>query len=130
MVRYLKRRSKFSKESSLTGNGSDKIFQIHSINSAHPFKPMHTYALSELGTNKPSADLPSIREDFLKKSTDKSKRQIHRRKSIGQERKQGFGKVVGLQSSYVGTKECNTSTSNSKSMEGSQRLIDQSNPTN
>ena len=29
----------------------------------------------------------------------------------------------------MGTKECNTSTSNSKSMEGSQRLIDQSKPT-
>ena len=60
MVRYLKRRSKFLKESYLTGNWSDKIFQIHSINSAHPFKPMHTYTLSELGTNKASADLPPI----------------------------------------------------------------------
>ena len=60
---------------------------------------------------------------------DKSKRQIHCQKSVGQERKQGFGKVVGLRSSYVGTKECNTDTSNSKSMEGSQRLIDQSKPT-
>ena len=60
MVRYLKRRSNFSKESFLTGNWSDNIFQSHSINSAHPFKPMHTYALSELGTNKPSADLPPI----------------------------------------------------------------------
>ena len=68
MVRYLKRRSKFSKESSLTGNWSDKIFQIHSINSAHPFKPMHTYTLSEFGTNKPSTNLPPIREDFLKKA--------------------------------------------------------------
>ena len=68
MVRYLKRRSKFSKESSLTGNWSDKIFQIHSINSAHPFKTMHTYTLSELGTNKPSIDLPPIQEDFLKKA--------------------------------------------------------------
>ena len=37
--------------------------------------------------------------------------------------------MVGLRSSYVGTKECNTDTSNSKSMEGSQRLIDQSKPT-
>ena len=65
-------------KSSLTGNWSDKIFQIHSINSAHPFKPMHTYALSELGMNKPSTDLPPIREDFLKKIMDKSKQQIHR----------------------------------------------------
>ena len=27
---------------------------------------MHTYVLSELGTSRPSSDLPSIREDFLK----------------------------------------------------------------
>ena len=38
---------------------------------------MHTYALSELGMNKPSTDLPPIQEDFLKKSMDKSKQQIH-----------------------------------------------------
>ena len=27
---------------------------------------MHTYMLAELGTNKPSSELPPIREDFLK----------------------------------------------------------------
>ena len=59
-VRYLKRRSKFSKEASLTGNWSDKLYKIQSINSAHSFKPMHTYMLSELGTNKPVNDLPPI----------------------------------------------------------------------
>ena len=77
-VHYLKRRSKFSKEASLTGNWSDKIYQIHSINKAHSFNPMYTYVLSELGTSRRSnvlselgtsrrsSDLPSIREDFLK----------------------------------------------------------------
>ena len=66
-VRYLKRRSKFSKEASLTGNWSDKLYKIQLINSAHSFKPMHTYVLAELGTDKPVNDLPPIREDFLKK---------------------------------------------------------------
>ena len=50
------------------GNWSDKLYQIHSINTAHMFKPMHTYLLAELGTNHPSMDLPPMREDFLKKA--------------------------------------------------------------
>ena len=59
-VRYLKRRSKFSKEASLTGNWSDTLYKIQSINSAQTFKPMHTYVLAELGTNKPVNHLPPI----------------------------------------------------------------------
>ena len=67
-VRYLKRRSKFSKEASLMGNWSDKLYQIHSINTAHTFKPMHTYLLAELGMSRPCTDLPPMREDILKKA--------------------------------------------------------------
>ena len=73
IVRYLKRKSKFSKEASLTGNWSDKMYNIHSINEAHSFKPMHTYVLGELGTNLPAYGLPAIREDFLKKATNNPK---------------------------------------------------------
>ena len=69
IVRYLKRKSKFSKEASLTGNWSDKMYNIHSINEAHSFKPMHTYMLGELGTGLPYG-LPAIREDFLKKASN------------------------------------------------------------
>ena len=29
---------------------------------------MHTYMLAELGTNKPSSELPPIHEDFIKRS--------------------------------------------------------------
>ena len=67
IVRYLKRKSKFSKEASLTGNQSDKMYNIHSINEAHSFKPMHTYVLGELGTGLPAYGLPAIRENFVKK---------------------------------------------------------------
>ena len=67
-VCYLKRQSKFSKEASLMGNSSDKLYQIHLINTVHTFKPMHTYLLAELGTNRPSTYLPPMREDFLKKA--------------------------------------------------------------
>ena len=67
-VCYLKRRSKCSKEASLMGNWSDKLYQIHLINTAHTFKPMHTYLLAELGMSRPSTDLPPMREDFLKKA--------------------------------------------------------------
>ena len=70
IIRYLKRKSKFSKEASLTGNWSDKMYNIHSINEAHSFKPMHTYVLGELGTNLPAYGLPAIREDFLKKASN------------------------------------------------------------
>ena len=70
IVRYLKRKSKFSKEASLTGNWSDKMYNIHSINEAHSFKPMHTYVLGELGTNLPAYGLSAIREDFLKKASN------------------------------------------------------------
>ena len=70
IVRYLKRKSKFSKEASLTGNCSDKMCNIYSINQAHSFKPMHTYVLGELGTNLPAYGLPAIREDFLKKASN------------------------------------------------------------
>ena len=70
IVRYLKRKSKFSKEASLTGNWSDKMYNIHSINEAHSFKPMHTYVLGELGTNLPAYGLPVIRTDFLKKASN------------------------------------------------------------
>ena len=62
IVRYLKRKSKFSKEASLTGNWSDKTYNIHSINEAHSFKPMRTYVLGELGTSLPAYGLPEIRE--------------------------------------------------------------------
>ena len=72
IIRYLKRKSKFSKEASLTGNWSDKMYNIHSINEAHSFKPMHTYVLGELGTNLPVYGLPAIREDFLKKASNNS----------------------------------------------------------
>ena len=68
LVRYLKRKSKFSKESSLVGSWSEKIYSIHGINKAHSFKPMHTYILSELGTDTPSSDLPPIQENLLKKA--------------------------------------------------------------
>ena len=70
IVRYLKRKSKFSKEASLTGNWSDKMYNIHSINEAHSFKPMHTCMLGELGTGLPAYGLPAIREDFLKKASN------------------------------------------------------------
>ena len=70
IVRYLKRKSKFSKEASLTGNWSDKLYNIHPINEAHSFKPMHTYVLGELGTFLPAYGLPAIREDFLKKASN------------------------------------------------------------
>ena len=63
IIRYLKRKSKFSKEASLTGNWSDKMYNIHSINEAHSFKPMHTYVLGELGTSLPAYGLPAIWED-------------------------------------------------------------------
>ena len=72
IVRYLKRKSKFSKEASLTGNWSDKMYNVHSINEAHSFKPMHTYVLGELGTGLPAYGLPAIREDFLKKASNNS----------------------------------------------------------
>ena len=52
----------------LTGNWSDKLSQIHLINTAHMFKPMHTYLLAELGMNRPSTDLPLMREDLIKKA--------------------------------------------------------------
>ena len=70
IVRYLKRKSKFSKEASLTGNWSDKMYNIHSINEAHSFKPMRTYVLGKLGTSLPAYGLPVIREDFLKKASN------------------------------------------------------------
>ena len=70
IVRYLKRKSKFSKEASLTGNWSDKMYNIYSINEAHSFKPMHTYVLGELGTNLPAYGLPAIREDLLRKASN------------------------------------------------------------
>ena len=70
VVRYLKRKSKFSKEASLTRNWSDKMYNVHSINEAHSFKPMHTYVLGELGTGLPAYGLPAIREDFLKKASN------------------------------------------------------------
>ena len=70
IFRYLKRKSKFSKEASLTGNWSDKMYNIHSINEAHSFKPMRTYVLGELGTNLPAYGLSAIREDFLKKASN------------------------------------------------------------
>ena len=70
IVRYLKRKSKFSKEASLTGNWSDKMYNVHSINEAHSFKPMHTYMLGKLGTGLPAYGLPAIREDFLKKASN------------------------------------------------------------
>ena len=70
IVRYLKRKSKFSKEASLTGNWSDKMYNVHSINEAHSFKPMHTYMLGKLGTGLPAYGLPVIREDFLKKAAN------------------------------------------------------------
>ena len=65
LVRYLMRKSKFSRESSLVGSWSEKIYLIHSINKAHSFKPMHIYILSELGTDTPSSDLPPIQENLL-----------------------------------------------------------------
>ena len=73
ILRYLKSKSKFSKEASLTGNWSDKMYNIHSINEAHSFKPMHTYVLGELGTSLPADGLPVIREDFLKKASNNPK---------------------------------------------------------
>ena len=70
IVRYLKRKSKFSKEASLTGNWCDKMYDVHSINEAHSFKPMHTYVLGELGTGLPAYGLPAIRKDFLKRASN------------------------------------------------------------
>ena len=67
MVRYL-RKSKFSKESSLTGSWSEKIFQIHKVRKAHEFNPIHTCILSELGKETPHEELPPIREHHLKKA--------------------------------------------------------------
>ena len=44
LIRYLMRKCKFSKESSLMGSWSEKICSIHSINKAHPSSPcIHTF---------------------------------------------------------------------------------------
>ena len=66
MVRYLMRKGKFSKESSLTGSWSEKIFQIHKVRNAHEFNPIHIYVLSELCNETPQEELPPVREDHLK----------------------------------------------------------------
>ena len=66
MVRYLMRKTKFAKESSLSRLWLSKIYMIHGINRAHSFRPIHKYILAELGTNTPSADLPPIQEHLLK----------------------------------------------------------------
>ena len=68
LIRYLMRKIKFSKESSLVGSWSEKIYSIHSINKAHSFKPMHMYILSELGMDTPSSDLPPIKKNLLEKT--------------------------------------------------------------
>ena len=96
IVRYLKRKSKFSKEASLTGNWSDEMYNIHSINEAHSFKPMHTYVLGELGTGLPAYGLPAIREDFLKKASNNPQDMFIIEKSIKQKRKQSISQVVRL----------------------------------
>ena len=44
------------------------MYNIHSINEVHSFKPMHTCVSGELGTNLPAYGLPVIREDFLEKA--------------------------------------------------------------
>ena len=66
-VRHLKRRSKFKKEATLTGNWSNKMYKVHSIHIAHLTQCILN-VLAELGTNKPSSELPPIREDFLRRS--------------------------------------------------------------
>ena len=42
------------------------MYKIHQINSAHKFKPMHTYILSELGKDLPVKNLPPVQENLLK----------------------------------------------------------------
>ena len=66
LVWYMLRKSKFSKESSLRGSWSEKIYSIYGVNKAHSFKLVHTYVLSELGTNFPFPDLPPIQENLRK----------------------------------------------------------------
>ena len=64
------RKEQFSKESSLSGSWSEKIYSIYRVNKAHSFKPMHTYVLSEIGKDSPAKDLPPIQENLLKEAID------------------------------------------------------------
>ena len=131
LVRYLMRKSKFSKESSLVRSWSEKIYSIHSINKAHSFKPMHTYILSELGMDTPSSNLPPIQENLLKKAF------VTNRDTFAVEKilKQRGNRVLVKWSNYdlptcMGTKLVNTKQQLNNiimsSTEGSQRYISSS----
>ena len=69
LVWYLLRREKFSKKSNLSGLWTTEIYQVLRIHRAHPFKPMHTYTLSELNSTTPVKDLPTLPENQIKKAT-------------------------------------------------------------
>ena len=65
IVRYYSISGKFAKESNLSGSWSKTMYKIHRVNTAHKFKPMHTYILSEIGGDTPVKHLPPIQETLL-----------------------------------------------------------------
>ena len=68
LVQYMLQKEQFSKESSLSGSWSKKIYSIYRVNKAHSFKPMNMYLLSEIGKDSPTKDLLAIQENLLKEA--------------------------------------------------------------
>ena len=58
-------KGKFGKESNLSGSCSKTMYKIHRVNTAHNFKLMHTYILSEIGRDTLVKHLPPIQETLL-----------------------------------------------------------------
>ena len=42
------------------------MYKIHSVDTAHKFKPMHTYVLAKIRRDTPIKHLPPIQENLLK----------------------------------------------------------------
>ena len=66
IVRYYLIKGKFAKESNLSGSWSKTMYKIHRVDTAHKFKPMHTYVLAKIGRDIPIKHLPPIQENLLK----------------------------------------------------------------
>ena len=50
----------------MSGSWPKTMYKIHRVDTAHKFKPMHTYVLAEIGRDTPIEHLPPVQENLLK----------------------------------------------------------------
>ena len=77
------------------------MYKIHRVDTAHKFKPMHTYVLAKIGRDTPIKHLPPIQENLLK-LTHRNKNDLYEIEKVLQRKMEKYSSNGQIMKCLVG----------------------------